>query len=188
MNSEVTLPSTTAELFNYAMADVTSESGAFTINWEDLSDLYYFDAYSLYKSDLSGNVSVGSEWSTWTIQMAQGAFDSCAGITSVTFVGTLGSIEATAFAYCSNLEKMEFNSVSFWNGAASIPLYAFNGCNALRLLQFNSYTPPELELSMTGYDFRFNPSWTEEEELQNLHISIPKGSEGISSKSGGIHS
>ena len=31
---------------------------------------------------------------------------------------------------------------------------------------------------MTGYDFRFNPSWTEEEELQNLHISIPKGSEG----------
>lgn len=73
---------------------------------------------------------------------------------------------------------MEFNSVSFWNGAASIPLYAFNGCNALRLLQFNSYTPPELELSMTGYDFRFNPSWTEEEELQNLHISIPKGSEG----------
>lgn len=178
VNSEVTLPSTTAELFNYAMADVTSESGAFTINWEDLSDLYYFDAYSLYKSDLSGNVSVGSEWSTWTIQMAQGAFDSCAGITSVTFVGTLGSIEATAFAYCSNLEKMEFNSVSFWNGAASIPLYAFNGCNALRLLQFNSYTPPELELSMTGYDFRFNPSWTEEEELQNLHISIPKGSEG----------
>lgn len=68
--------------------------------------------------------------------------------------------------------------MSFWNGAASIPLYAFNGCNALRLLQFNSYTPPELELALTGYDFRFNPSWTEEEELQNLHISIPEGSEG----------
>lgn len=178
VNSEVTLPSTTTELFNYAMADVTSESGAFTVNWEDLSNLYYFDAYSLYKSDLSGDVSVGSEWSMWSIQIAQSAFDSCAGITSVTFVGTLGSIEATAFAYCSNLEKMEFNSMSFWNGAASIPLYAFNGCNALRLLQFNSYTPPELELALTGYDFRFNPSWTEEEELQNLHISIPEGSEG----------
>lgn len=56
MADQVELPWTTQEIFSYAMEKTCSESGSFTLNWEELWGLWAFDPGAFANSQLGGDV------------------------------------------------------------------------------------------------------------------------------------
>lgn len=163
---EVTLPVTTKELFYYAMADTTSPSGSYSVNWEALPDTQYLDTGCFQNSDLGGTVTFGNDYTLGDYALAD-----CSEITDVVMPGEDVALSDAAFRNCTSLKSVEFGGFSIYSG---LPLDVFDGCDALRDLTFRSEAAPTLQLyGSVGY--RFNYNWTEEEEAENLHIHIPEG-------------
>lgn len=162
---EVTLPVTTGELFYYAMADTTSPSGGYKVNWSDLPDTQYLDTGCFQNSDLSGMVTFGNDYTLGDYALAD-----CSGITNLVMPGEKVALNEAAFQNCSSLKSVEFGGFSTYS---NIPMDVFQGCNLLRNITFTTKEAPSLQLYGTvGY--RFNYDWTVEEETQNLRIHIPE--------------
>ena len=161
-----TLPATTGELFYYAMADTTSPSESYTVNWADLPDTQYLDTGCFQNSDLGGTVTFGEDCTLGDYALAD-----CSKITDVVMLGEDVAVSDAAFRNCTSLKSVEFGGFSIYSG---LPLDVFDGCDALRDLTFRSEAAPTLQLyGNVGY--RFNYNWTEAEEAENLHIHIPEG-------------
>lgn len=162
MPDQVTLPLSTQEIFCFAMENTYSESGSFTLNWDDLWGLWAFDSGAFANSQLGGDIVlqdnpyVGSEVFVgcrnitsavvpgYSIQFADGVFTECSSLTSV----TLGDFGLNSYLY-SNV---------------------FYECNSLQDITFTGGAP---ELSVFGTQpFCFNSSWTREEEMEHIKVHV----------------
>ena len=168
-SEEVHLPEDTIEIFSYAMCDLHSKTGAFTVNWDELSGLWAFDAGAFEGSDLAGDIIL-----TENSMVFEEVFADCSNISSMKILGDDIYIGPGVFQNCTNLTSVEFGSSSY-NEALSRNL--FNNCNKLSDITFDSEVPFPLMVSSMGSPFQFNASWTLEEEKENLHIHVPAGSE-----------
>ena len=166
VGSEVTLPSSTLELYSYSMADIRSSEGSYQLNWDDLQTLQYFDEGVFYESDLGGDITLTQESS----YLDDYTFAGCSEITNITVRGELTHLGYLVFRECSNLE-----SVTLGSAGTGVALSAniFYGCNSLRNLVLDDWSN-EYDLSMQERTpFQFNTAWTQEEEWNTLHIEIP---------------
>lgn len=168
LDSEVQLPETTVEIFSYAFAEAQAESGSFTVNWSELSDLKYLDAGAFQSSSLGGEVSMSE-----TSYLGDFALSGC-DITSLR-LDCMAQIGESALTECRKLEKITIGSVPEENYLAS---YAFTGSDNLREIEVLSAEPPLLLIYWyTNMPFRFNDNWSQEEELANLRVKVPEGTE-----------
>lgn len=164
---EVTLPESTMELFSYALADTKSPSGSYSVNWDDLWMLNWIDSGAFRNSDLGGELSLGDYYFLY-----QSAFAGCKSLTEVT-MGDSIYLGEEVFQNCSGLTKVTlgemFNNQKMYYGV-------FTGCDSLRDIYFTSEAAPSL-MAYGTVKYQFNYNWTEEEELENLKIHVPEGSE-----------
>lgn len=164
---EVTLPESTTELFSYSLADTKSPSGSYSVNWDDLWMLNWLDSGAFRNSDLGGEITLGDYYFLY-----ESAFAGCRSITELT-MGDNIYLAADVFQNCSGLTKVTLGS--FFNDSA-VYYGVFTGCDSLRDVYFTSQTAPRLMVYGT-VKYQFNYNWTEEEELENLRIHVPEGSE-----------
>ena len=166
VGNQVTLPSSTLELYSYSMADIQSSSGKYELNWDDLWTLEYYDEGVFYDSDLGGDIALSQE-NSWIDDLV---FSGCSEITNFQVKGQLIRLGKLVFEGCEKLE-----SVTFGGAESNVSLAAdlFHGCKALRTLTLGD-SSTEYKLSMEGnVPFQFNSEWTQEEEWNTLHINIP---------------
>ena len=175
VGAQVTLPSTTVELYSYSMADIRSSEGSYQVNWDDLWMLEYFDEGVFYESDLGGDIILTQN----TTYLDNYVFGGCSEIKNFEVSGQLTYLGDLVFRECSSLQ-----SVTLGSSAKGVALSndLFYGCNDLRNLILDDYSN-EYELSMQGNTpFQFNSAWTQEEEWETLHIEIPYDPENFFSK------
>lgn len=167
MPDQVTLPLATQEIFCFAMENTYSESGSFTLNWDDLWGLWAFDSGAFANSQLGGDIVlqdnpyVGSE-----------VFAGCRNITSAVIPGYSIQFAEGVFTECSSL-----TSVTLGDFGLNSYLYSnvFYECNSLEEITFTGSAP---ELSVFGTQpFSFNSSWTREEEMEHIKVHVPEGQE-----------
>lgn len=169
----IELPADTIELWHFAMADTTSPSGSFTVNWEDLRVLAALDVGAFYNSDLSGDVTLGEEGTDGGFFLQDVALAGCTGIESVYVNRELVLLGEYIFQDCSQLQRVDFHAFS--KGAYFDP-GLFNGCGSMQTIELHDNTPPDLIVYGTT-PFQFNYDWTTEEEAQQLSLIIPKNEE-----------
>lgn len=163
---EVDFPATTKELFDYAMANVTSETGTFTIDWSSLPDLQALDTGVFVNSDLTGIVNVKD------IFLGNMTFSGTK-ISEAQILGDKFSLGQNDFASCKKL-----TSVTFGDFAEGSSLYTgpFSECDNLRDIYFTGDNAPELDVYGAS-GFRFNYTWSAEQEAKLLHIHVKDGLE-----------
>lgn len=163
---QVELPVTTLELYSYSMADMKSSTGKYEINWSDLDQLQYFDEGVFYESDLGGDILL-DQGSTY---LSDYVFRGCREITNLQVTGQVTHLGNLVFEECEKLESVTLGSAG---EDVSITANIFYGCNALRNLTLGgNYN--EFKLTMQGrMPYQFNSAWTQEEEWETLHITIP---------------
>lgn len=129
---QVKLPVNTREIYEYAMAGTTSETGdgTYILNWSELTGLQFIDACAFAGSGLSGEISFAED-SVYIL--GEQAFYGCTGITAVDLPGEAAGLEQAVFSGCSNLKTASFGPL--WNGVA---IYAgiFDGCDSLTDISF----------------------------------------------------
>lgn len=168
LDQEVQLPSTTIEIFSYAFAEAKAESGSFAVNWSELPELKYLDAGAFQSSSLGGDAVLSADG-----YLGDFALSGC-DITSLR-LDCMAQIGESSLTNCGKLEKIVIGSVLENNYLAS---YAFNGSNNLREIEVLSADPPLLLIYWyNNMPFRFNDSWSQEEELSKLRMKVPEGSE-----------
>lgn len=167
VSDQVKLPTTAVELFYYAMADTTSPSGSYSVNWSELPDCKYLDTGCFQGSSLGGKVTLGDN-----CMLGDYALADCSKITDIVLPGDEISIQTACFWNCSSLKSVEFGGFSEYSG---LPPDVFEDCNELRDVTFLSATPTSI-LLYGSIGYRFNFTWTQEEETANLRIHIPEGS------------
>ena len=166
VGAEVTLPSSTSELYSYSMADIRSSEGSYQLNWDDLCTLKYFDEGAFFESDLGGDITLTQE-STYIDNYV---FGGCSKITNFAVRGQLTQLGYTVFRDCSSLQSVTLGKA---DKGVALSSNIFYGCNSLRNLILEDYSN-EYALSMQeGAPFQFNTAWTQEEEWETLHIEIP---------------
>ena len=163
---QVELPVTTLELYSYSMADMKSSTGKYEINWSDLDQLQYFDEGVFYESDLGGDILL-DQGSTY---LSDYVFRGCREITNLQVTGQVTHLGNLVFEECEKLGSVTLGSAG---EDVSITANIFYGCNALRNLTLGgNYN--EFKLTMQGrMPYQFNSAWTQEEEWETLHITIP---------------
>ena len=169
----VELPADTIEVWHFAMAETSSASGSFTVNWEDLDRLAALDVGAFYDSDLSGYVTLGEEGTDGGFFLQDYAFGQCAAVQSVHVNRELVQLGEYVFLNCVKLQRVDFHT--FRNGCYLSP-GIFNGCDSLTEIELHDNTPPDLIIYGTT-PFQFNYNWTTEEEEQHLSLIIPKNEE-----------
>lgn len=163
--SEINLPATTLEIFNYAFANAKSDRGVFTLNWEELPELQYLDRSCFAESDISGRVTLLPNY----YLIAQYAFAKCEKITELELKGENGEILDPPFQDCSGLKTVKMKSLS-----NPLRIGTFSGCDSLTDITIDSVDAiPLLYLSADGVEFRFNLDWTQEEEATKLRVHVP---------------
>lgn len=168
---KVILPDSTAYIYSFAFADTESEHGKYEIDWNNIKYLLWVGEYAFRDSQLGGDISIGTEMSA--IDIGEGVYANCKNITSMEVKSNLRSLGMFAFQGCGNMTSFHIynipdNNVALWSGL-------FDECNNMRELMIDDPIPPDLCIYGYGGNFRFNYSWTEEEETEKLHISVPKG-------------
>lgn len=167
--SEVELPATTREIFDYALADVESSTGKYTVNWEDLTQLKYIGRSSFRNSDLGGDF----EYNVDEYVLYEYAFAGCENLTSVQLEGQNGKMLEAVFQHCPNLKTALIQDLK--EGEALYP-GVFTGCEALTDITFGNETAPSLTVYNEVF-FQFNADWTLEEEAERLRVHVPEGCE-----------
>ena len=167
LDAQVSLPDTTLEIWSQALEYTTTQSGRYTVNWEDLGQLW-IDSGAFYSSQLGGDITLSD-----SCYLASYAVYNCDQLTSVTMGDNIGQIGEGTFGGCDSLITAQFGTMQ-----DSVALYSglFNDCNQLTSITINDYTAPSLVVLGTS-GFQFNFGWTQEEEEANLKIRIPEGSE-----------
>ena len=164
VDEKVNLPLTTVEIFQYAMANTMSETGKYTVNWEELTNCFALDDGAFYRSDLAGDLKL---YGDNLFYLLTEALAYCPNITSVRIAADQTYLGQFIFEEDSALKTVEFN----WTTAMAAG--TFTGCDSLERIVFNSYTP--ITLCIFGNSgFQFNYSWTEEEETEKLSVQIPE--------------
>lgn len=164
---KVKLPKTTKEIFNYAMADTSSESGEYQLNFDEL-DMWSIDARAFYKSGVGGDIVFNKD-----IWLFDESMSECKNITSVEIPGDAIYLGSYVFVRCDKLKTAHIGKLS---SVGSLDSGLFDGCNQLTDITLDSSTAEKLQLNgSSGY--QFNYQWTQEEESKNLRIHIPNGSE-----------
>lgn len=162
---EVKLPTSTTELFLFSMAQTSSPSGGFTVNWDELPEGLCLGGGCLRDSQISGDLVLGQNY-----RIGNSAFTGCTGLTSVAIPGDQVALEEMVFSSCSNLKTAYIGKL--WNGGV---IYSgiFSDCNALTTVTLDSDTVPPGVLSSL-VPFRFNLSWTQQEEQEKLQLIVPE--------------
>ena len=171
---QVTLPSTTIELFTGALEDTHSPSGTYTVNWDELSSLWVLDDNAFRGSEVGGEVTLSGmpEWFA-AYYIGDYSFYGCTNIQSVQIPQEDFNIHDGAFGNCSSLKSVVMQGSSY---SSSIFTGVFTGCDELSDITFGCFYPLTLT-SYAGSDFRFNYDWSQEETAQKLRIHVPEGSE-----------
>ena len=173
LTGKVELPSTTVEIFSSAFANV---GGSFTVNWDELPSLQWVDESAFAYSGLAGDVVLGNDW-TYLVSVADSAFSSCAGITSVSSEASLINLGSGAFGFCTGLTKFSTASGKDWSGGSYIMSGAFYGCSALTEIEFSNGTPPNISVYDYGQEFMFDGEVSSDDDAERIHISVPEGCE-----------
>lgn len=170
---EPQLPLATKELFNYALAQTTTPSGAMTIDWQALPNLFALDSGALRGSQLSGDVTFGENYMVFDKAIAD-----CKLLTSVTLPGDNVDLFTDTFGGDSELKTITLGTLSDRSA-----LYAgmANECFNLTDIYLLGDSLPQISLNSEGH-FQFNYGWTEDEEAQNLRLHLPEGTEETSVK------
>ena len=158
--------------FSYAMEKTCSESGSFTLNWEELWGLWAFDPGAFANSQLGGDVILQDN-----PFVSSDVFAGCKNITSAVVPGYSIQFAEGIFAGCSSL-----TSVTLGEFGLNSYLYAnvFDGCSSLTDITFTGGEP---ELSIYGTQpFHFNSYWTREEEVEHIKIHVMAGNEAAFAK------
>lgn len=170
---QVSLPATTEEIYTYGMANTTSPSGSYTVNWNELTAFCWLDGGIFQNSDLGGEVLlIGEVPSGYAFYIGDNCFYGCKNITSVKVPQDSYNVYAGAFAECSSLRSAEFGGVD----TGAVYIGSFSGCNNLSDITFDSVNP----ITLTTYGstpYRFNTDWSAEEEAEHVRIHVPEGSE-----------
>ena len=162
----VKLPDTTIEIFDFAFAHTTSSFGRYTVNWEELYKLAYIDNGVFGRSQVGGKVSIYAD----KFILGDYAFTECKEITEVDLRGKNGRVSDPVFSYCSSLRSVKIHSLS-----DGICAGTFSGCDSLTDITIYGDQVTALRyLSYSGAEYRFNLEWTEEEELEKLHVHLPE--------------
>ena len=152
VDEQVILPASTKEIIACAMYQTHSESGSYTINWDDLWLMVAVDDYAFYDSGLSGEVHYGL--SGYYSYLMEYAFEKCSGITSVTIHGTIESIGEGCFFDCSGLVNVTFEDFDEYSVQAALHSNMFDGCKKIQKLTISGNTPPHLTVPTRGVSFR----------------------------------
>lgn len=163
---QVELPKETVQLFNYAMADTVSKSGKYQINLEQLEII---NNGAFCNSELSGDLIFHEN-----VKIYDDAMSGCNNITSAVFPGDDIYFGDNLFNNCSKLKSATFGKNTDGSG---IQTGMFTGCDKLRDITFTSKDVESLMLIDGTKPYQFNMDWTQEEEMQQLSIHIPEGSE-----------
>lgn len=181
VDEDTKLPATTEEFLAEAMewTSSASETGAFTINWDELTTLHFIDDYAFSASKISGDIDLPV-----ILELGMYAFNS-SGIdgkvhlsnvrqigdyafcnTAITEVYADGNADSGlsmgmgVFNGCSNLTKVVFQELH------AIWYWTFMDCPNLSSVEIDATVPTTLIVSTT-YGFQF----TESDENLTLKIS-----------------
>lgn len=165
---ETNFPSTTLEIFSYAMADVTSDTGSFSIDWSSMPGFTAVDTAAFFGSDLGGKVTLGDNY-----YIGSYVFANCDKITDVTIPGDDFYIEESIFDSCSSLKTVTFGDFSYICGLYSS---LFGGCDNLTDIYFTGDSIPDLVNYGTA-GFQFNYNWSAEEEASKVKVHVKPGME-----------
>ena len=163
----VKLPDTTIEIYSYAFAETTAESGGvYTVNLED-TETWALDEGAFRNSDIGTDLVLNTD--SWVFDYA---FSGCGNLQSVEFPGTGElTLGTQVLAQCKNLKSVRIGETDsgiysgFLDGCDSVTDLYFENENAAKLTTYGSFA------------YQFNYDWTGEEESEKLHIHIPEGSE-----------
>ena len=169
VGAEMTLPASTTEIFDYALSDVESSAGCYTVNWADLTQLKYIGRSSFRNSDFGGNLRFNVD----DYILYDYAFAGCENLTSVELEGQNGKIVEGVFQNCPNLTTVLIQDLK---EDASVYPGVFTGCDSLTDITFGNEIAPALTVYNYVY-FQFNANWTLEEEAQRLRVHVPEGCE-----------
>ena len=169
MGEEAVLPSTTIELFQYAMADTKSSTGAYQVNWEDLTKLGYLDGGAFYASDLGEDIELNEA----VCYIDDYAFQKCEKLKKLALSqeGTLQHLGSEVFVECKSLESVEFYEA---DKNVFLSSNLFYKCDSLKKIKLYSLSEKyTLLLDSDHGEFQFNLAWSKEEELEKLKIEVP---------------
>ena len=169
MPEYVELPEKTKEIFNYACAQTTSQTGEYQLNWNELSNLMYLDEGAFSQSALSGDITLGEDCG----YLDTYAFYSCENIANITVTNTNASVHEFVFYGDSNLKTVEFKGIA---QSTTFSAGNFTGCNNLTDLIFDDTEAPSL-MHYGSYHFYFNQDWEESGAPENFRVHVPAGSE-----------
>ncbi len=91
LDAQVSLPDTTLEIWSQALEYTTTQSGRYTVNWENLGQLW-IDSGAFYSSQLGGDITLSD-----SCYLASYAVYNCDQLTSVTMGDNIGQIGEGTF-------------------------------------------------------------------------------------------
>lgn len=174
MPSEVELPSSTKEIYQYAFQGIDE---AFEINWDDLDQLMYVDDYAFMNSGISGRVCVGTSPDQAAL-LGQSAFYGCKNITSFESKATKFDFHDSSLNECSSLKKVKLG-IGDLVYTTDIAPGSFYKDNALETIEFTSEFATSLTLYGSGTGYEFNTDWSDNgiDEADRLKLKVPSGME-----------
>ena len=168
LDSLVSLPAGTMEIFPYAFADTEAEEGSYSLNWESLPEFGYVDEGAFWDASLAGDVKM--------TRMALLGSNSFRGTRIERIeLACVYDIGENAFSGCESLKEAVFDQTEEY---AVLPSYSFQGCSNLERIVLKSAEPL---LSFAHWypniPYRINGDWTEEEEISRVQLVVPEGAE-----------
>lgn len=181
VDADTKLPATTEEFLADSMEWTKSatETGAFTINWDELTILHFIDDYAFSASGISGDIDLPVILEIGMYAFSSSGIDGNVHLSNVRQIGDYAfydtaitevyadgnadsglSMGMGAFNGCSNLTKAVFQELH------AIWYWTFMDCPNLSSVEIDATVPTSLIVSTT-YGFQF----TESDESLTLKIS-----------------
>lgn len=183
VTDQVELAESTREIFCYAFADTRTENGgSYTVNFTD-TDTWAIDEGAFENSMIGDKIVLNPDTYIFSY-----AFGSCGQITSVEILpatdeetGRNGTrLYNSAFSSCEQLKTLTIGATEE-NGY--LETGCLNGCSLVTDIYINQERPLAAQLfGRVGSDssssgFLFNTMWSEEEEMAQVKVHVPEGSE-----------